>query len=84
MWGLLPIESMYLACLVVNTYAVHGRTKVLRGVSKLAARPRSLKGTLLLSESGLVLCIVPPPLSCDRRIKIKKSNHPYSAKVFNP
>ena len=47
MWGLLPIESMYLACLVVNTYAVRGRTKVLRGVSKLAAQPRSLEGTLL-------------------------------------
>ena len=47
MWGLLPIESMYLACLVVNTYAVRGRTKALRGVSKLAARPRSLEGTLV-------------------------------------
>ena len=26
----------------------------------------------LLSESGFVLCIAPPSLSCDRRIKIKK------------
>ena len=46
MWGLLPIERTYLACLVVNTYAVRGRTKVLRGDSRPAARPRSLEGTL--------------------------------------
>jgi len=42
---LLPIESTYLACLVY-TYAVCGRTKVLRGVSRPAAQPRSLEGTL--------------------------------------
>ena len=36
---------MYLACLA-NTYAVRGKTKVLRGGSRLAARPRSLEGTL--------------------------------------
>ena len=29
----------------------------------------------LLSESGFVLRIAPPPLSSDRRIKMKKSNH---------
>jgi len=34
-----PIESTYLVCLV-NTYAVRGRTKVLRGSSRPAARPR--------------------------------------------
>jgi len=45
-WGLLPIESTYLVCLV-NAYAVRGRTKVLRGGSGPAARPRSLEGTLI-------------------------------------
>jgi len=39
MRNLLPIESTYLACLV-NTYAVRGRTKVLRGGSRPAARLR--------------------------------------------
>jgi len=52
MWGLLPIESTYLACLV-NTYAVRGRTKVLRGGSRLAARPRSLEGTLTLTFANI-------------------------------
>ena len=45
MWGLLPIEIMYLACLAVNTYAVRGRTNVLRQGSRPAARPRSLERT---------------------------------------
>jgi len=44
---LLPIESTYLVCLV-NTYAVRGRTKVLRGGSRPAERPRSLEGTLFV------------------------------------
>ena len=46
MWSLLLIESTYLACLA-NTYAVRGKTKVLREGSRLAARPRSLEGTLV-------------------------------------
>ena len=36
-----------LACLVVNTYAVRGRTKILREGSRQAARPRGWKGTLV-------------------------------------
>ena len=48
MWGLLPIESTYfIACLVVNTDAVRGRTNAMRGGSPPAAQPRSLEGTLV-------------------------------------
>ena len=37
----------------------------------------------LLSESGFILCIAPPPLSRDRRIKITKSvNHIKSRKTL--
>ena len=39
-WSLLLIESTYLACLA-KTYAVSGKTKVLRRDSRLAARLRS-------------------------------------------
>ena len=40
---------MLFSTLVVETglYAVRGKTKVLRGGSRLAARPRSLEGTLV-------------------------------------
>ena len=53
--GLRGKFETYLACLVVNTYAVRGRTKVLRGGSRPAARPRSLEGTL--SATTLCLCV---------------------------
>jgi len=49
MRGLFPIESTHLACLV-NTYAVRGRTKVLGGGSRQAARQRSLEGTLVVGR----------------------------------
>ena len=46
MRGLIPIYSTYLARLVnTGTYAVRGRTKVLRRGSRPAARPRSVEGT---------------------------------------
>jgi len=47
MWSLLSIESTYLGCHVISTYAVRSRTKVLRGDSRPAAQPRSLEGTVL-------------------------------------
>ena len=46
MWSLLSIESTNLGCHVISTYAVRGRTKVLRGDSRPAARQRSLEGTV--------------------------------------
>ena len=57
MWGLLPIESKYLACLAVNTYAVRGRTNVLRGGSGLTAQPRSLGGTELVRSKFFLLFV---------------------------
>ena len=36
---------------------------------------KTWKQRQLLSEFGFVLSIAPPPLSRDRRIKMKKSNH---------
>ena len=41
---------------------------------------KTWKQRQLLSESGFVLRIVPPPLSRDRRIKMKKSNRRLSFK----
>jgi len=54
-----PIESTYLVCLV-NTYAVRGRRKVLRGGSRPAALPRSLEGTLVLASGPFQLSFSPP------------------------
>ena len=41
--------------------------------SKAKLKWKTRKQRQLLSESGFVLCTVPPPLSRDGRIKMKKS-----------
>ena len=48
MRSFLLIESTYLPCLA-NTYAVRGKTEVLRGGYRLDAQPRSLEEMLVLS-----------------------------------
>ena len=47
---------------------------------------KTRKQKQLLSESGFVLSTAPPPLSRDRRIKMKKSNQVYIilSCVFRP
>ena len=41
--------------------------------SEAKFKRKTRKQGQILSESGFVLCIAPPSLSCDRRIKMNKS-----------
>ena len=41
--------------------------------SEAKVNRKTWKQRQLLLESGFVLCIAPPPLSCDSRIKMRKS-----------